>query len=117
MIFNTFVVCVSLSPSAQTVSFHRLMLYDAGYRVVVGEPDDPETYHRLRVEKAPLVVATSDDMTNTSVAFNVRETSSGVPIVAWGYDCRFRSYDRFKKERRVDSYGHNRGGKGISDLF
>jgi len=56
-------------------------LYDAGYKVVVGEPDDPDTYHRLRVEDAALVVATSDDMMNTSVAFTVREITRKVPIV------------------------------------
>jgi Trk K+ transport system NAD-binding subunit len=57
-------------------------LYDAGYKVVVGEPDDPATYHRLRVKDAALVVATNDDLINTSVAFTVREVSRSVPIVA-----------------------------------
>ncbi|GAB6190356.1 potassium channel family protein [Desulfocastanea catecholica] len=57
-------------------------LYDAGYKVVVGEPDDPATYHRLRVKDAALVVATNDDQVNTSVAFTVREVSRKVPIVA-----------------------------------
>lgn len=56
-------------------------LYDAGYRVVVGEPDDPETYIRLRVEDAALVVATNDDLINTSVAFTIREITRKVPIV------------------------------------
>lgn len=56
-------------------------LYDAGYKVVVGDPDDPETYMRLRVKDAALVVATSDDQTNTSIAFTVREITRGVSIV------------------------------------
>ena len=56
-------------------------LYDAGYKVVVGEPDDPETYERLRVRNAALVVATNDDLVNTSVAFTVREITGKVPIV------------------------------------
>lgn len=56
-------------------------LYDAGYKVVVGEPDDPETYHRLRIKDAALVVATNDDLVNTSVAFTVREITASVPIV------------------------------------
>ncbi|TKB12106.1 TrkA family potassium uptake protein [Desulforhopalus sp. IMCC35007] len=56
-------------------------LYDAGYKVVVGEPDDPETYERLRVRNAALVVATNDDLVNTSVAFTVREITGRVPIV------------------------------------
>ena len=56
-------------------------LYEAGYKVVVGEPDDPATYHRLRIENAALVVATSDDLINTSVAFTVREITRKIPIV------------------------------------
>lgn len=56
-------------------------LYDAGYRVVVGEPDNPETYHKLRVEQAALVVATNDDMLNTSIAFSIRQVTKSVPIV------------------------------------
>lgn len=56
-------------------------LYDAGYKVIVGEPDHPETYHRLRIKQAALVVATNDDQVNTSVAFTIREITSSVPIV------------------------------------
>ncbi|PID74504.1 MAG: potassium transporter TrkA [Deltaproteobacteria bacterium] len=56
-------------------------LYDEGYKVVVGSPDDPETYQRLRVENAALVVATKDDMINTSIAFTVRELTTDVPVV------------------------------------
>lgn len=56
-------------------------LYDAGYRVVVGEPDDQETYNRLKIEDAALVVATNDDLINTSVAFTIREITRKVPIV------------------------------------
>jgi len=57
-------------------------LYDAGYRVMVGEPDDPDTYRRLRVEDAALVVATNDDLINTSIAFTVRGLTAKVPIIA-----------------------------------
>lgn len=56
-------------------------LYDSGYRVVVGEPDNPETYHRLRIENAALVVATNDDMINTSIAFSIRQITKKIPIV------------------------------------
>lgn len=55
-------------------------LFDAGYRVVVGEVDDPETYRRLRVDNAALVVATNDDLINTSIAFTVRGINNDVPI-------------------------------------
>ncbi|MBW1635953.1 MAG: NAD-binding protein [Deltaproteobacteria bacterium] len=54
---------------------------DSGYRVAVGEPDDPNTYLRLRVENAALVVATNDDLTNTSISFTVRGITANVPII------------------------------------
>ena len=57
-------------------------LYDQGYRVVIGDLDSPETYHRIRVENARLVATTADDRVNTNVAFTVREVSETVPIIA-----------------------------------
>jgi Trk K+ transport system NAD-binding subunit len=59
-----------------------LKLVDQSYKVVVGDLSDPETYRRLRVEKAALVLANIDDMVNTNIAFTVREISSKVPIAA-----------------------------------
>lgn len=59
-----------------------LRLHDLGYKVVVGDLDNPETYRRVRVENALLVVTTSNDRLNTNVAFTVREISEHVPIVA-----------------------------------
>ncbi len=56
-------------------------LYDMDYNVVLGELDAPETYRRVRVEKAALVVGTADDLVNTSVAFTVREITADVPMV------------------------------------
>ncbi len=56
-------------------------LHDQGYNVVVGDLDDPGTYDRLRVKKAALVVATNDDLMNSSIAFTVRELSEQIPIV------------------------------------
>jgi len=56
-------------------------LYDAGYKVVVGVPDDPETFRRLRVDQAAMVVVTGDDLLNTNIAFTIREISSNVGIV------------------------------------
>jgi Trk K+ transport system NAD-binding subunit len=58
-----------------------LQRHDLGYNVVVGEPDLPGTYERLRVRDAALVVATGDDKINTNVAFTVRELSPTVPII------------------------------------
>ncbi|HOB51920.1 MAG TPA: NAD-binding protein [Acidobacteriota bacterium] len=60
---------------------HALELYDLGIRVAVGAIDDPETYRRLRADRAALVVATSRDEINTNVAFTVRELSEEVPIL------------------------------------
>lgn len=59
-----------------------LQLFDEGYRTIVGDLDDPETYRRLRVDQAALVATTLADTTNTNVAFTVREISDSVPIVA-----------------------------------
>jgi voltage-gated potassium channel len=58
-----------------------LRLKDDGYEVVVGKVDDPETYRRLRVDQAAMVVTTSTDVVNSHVALTVREVSSTVPIV------------------------------------
>lgn len=58
-----------------------LDFHDQGIRVVVGELDDPDTYRHCRVEKAGLVVATGNDMLNTSITFTVRELTASVPIV------------------------------------
>ncbi len=62
-------------------SQQAIEMHDSGYRVAVGEPDDPDTYLRLRVENAALVVATNDDLTNTSISFTVRGITAKVPII------------------------------------
>ena len=59
-----------------------LELQDQHYKVAVGEVGDPETYRRLKVEDAALVVAHIDDLMNTNIAFTVREISQNVPIAA-----------------------------------
>ncbi|MFY9397852.1 MAG: NAD-binding protein [Desulfomonilia bacterium] len=58
-----------------------LELFNLGVKVVLGKIDDPETYRRLRVDQAALVVATMSDQVNTNVAFTVREASDRVPII------------------------------------
>ena len=66
-----------------TEDIHQaLELFDQDYKVVVGDLSDPETYRRLRVNRAALVVANIDDMMNTNIAFTVREISKEVPIAA-----------------------------------
>ncbi|MFH1757222.1 MAG: NAD-binding protein [Pseudomonadota bacterium] len=58
-----------------------LELYDLGVRVAVGNIDDPETYRKMRVDKASLVVATNRDEINTNITFTVREMNDQVPIL------------------------------------
>jgi Trk K+ transport system NAD-binding subunit len=58
-----------------------LELHDLGYRVVVGELDNPESYKRLGVERAAMVVVLNDDITSTNIIFTIRETSSRVVTV------------------------------------
>ncbi len=57
-------------------------IQDLDFRVAVGDLGDPQTYRRLKVGDAALVVANVDDMMNTNIAFTVREISLTVPIVA-----------------------------------
>jgi Trk K+ transport system NAD-binding subunit len=69
---------VILIPEVQ----QALDLLDQGYKVLVGELDDADTYHRAHVTKAALVVAVNNDMKNTSIAYTVREIAPDVPIAA-----------------------------------
>jgi Trk K+ transport system NAD-binding subunit len=58
-----------------------LELYDLDFKVVVGELGDPETYRRLRVQNAAMLIANNDDMTNSNISFTVRDISEKIPIV------------------------------------
>lgn len=58
-----------------------LALRDQGYKALAGELDDPDTYRRLRIENAVMVLALTDDMKNTNIAFTLRELSRDIPIV------------------------------------
>lgn len=61
---------------------HGGELHDAGYRVIIGEPDDVDTFVRARVSEAAMVVATNDDLMNTNIAFTIREIDENVLIVS-----------------------------------
>lgn len=50
-----------------------LELHDLGYKIVVGETDNPETYRRLRVHYASMVVVLNDDVVSTNIIFTIRE--------------------------------------------
>ena len=56
-------------------------LLDMNIKVVIGELDKPETYRKLRVEKAALVFVNNDDMLNTNIIATIREVSESVPII------------------------------------
>jgi len=58
-----------------------LDLSDAGIRVAVGNIDDPETYRKMRIDQAALVVATSRDEVNVNIALTVRELNENIPIL------------------------------------
>ena len=60
---------------------NALELHDLGYRVVVGELDDPQTYRRLRIDHAALVVVMNDDIASTNIIFTIRETNDRVITV------------------------------------
>ncbi len=68
---------VVLSPDLQ----QALNLHETGLRVVVGELDDPETYRRLRVDAAAMVVVMNDDVVSTNIIFTIREVSDSVVTV------------------------------------
>lgn len=69
-----YVILVPELPKALEIS-------NMGKKVMLGDYGDPETYRRLRIQNAALVVITNDDMTNTNISFTVREISESVPIV------------------------------------
>ncbi len=68
---------VVLAPDLPTAT----ELYEKGYKVIVGEVDDPHTYTNVHVGKASMVVAIVDDLINTNISFTVREICENVPIV------------------------------------
>jgi Trk K+ transport system NAD-binding subunit len=58
-----------------------LELHDQGYAVVFGEMDDPQTYRRLNIEQANLVVTLNDDVASTNIIYTIRETTGTVATV------------------------------------
>lgn len=69
---------VVLCPTLQ----EALDLDERGVRVAVGDLDDPETYRRMRLDQAAMMVATRTDVINTNATFTARELAERVPIVA-----------------------------------
>lgn len=76
--FNQYSVnYVIVTPELQTA----LDLHDQGYHVVVGELDDPNTYRRLRLDNAALVVVMNDDIASTNIIYTIREINDQVVTV------------------------------------
>jgi voltage-gated potassium channel len=73
---------VLLVDSAETA----LDMAGSGINVLVGAQDDPETYRNARIEKAALVVAGGTDISNTNVAFTVRDLNPAVRIITSARD-------------------------------
>jgi len=59
-----------------------LDLADLDYNVVNLDPTDFETYGKLQIKHAALIVASGSDTVNTNITFTVREYNPGVKIVA-----------------------------------
>ncbi len=56
--------------------------FGEGVSVAVGEIDNKETYVRLRIESARLLVAGRSDMVNTNITLTAREVAEQIPIAA-----------------------------------
>ncbi|PTN38661.1 TrkA family potassium uptake protein [Desulfonatronum sp. SC1] len=60
-----------------------LGLYEQGYRAVLGELDDIETYRKIQADKAALIVVNSgEDKINTNIVYTLRELCEKTPIVS-----------------------------------
>lgn len=59
-----------------------LELADRDVNVAVGDLDDPETYRKLRLEQASMLVTTRTDAVNTNVTFTAHQLAEHVPVVA-----------------------------------
>ncbi|SMP59261.1 Trk K+ transport system, NAD-binding component [Desulfonatronum zhilinae] len=60
-----------------------LRLYEQGFKVVLGELDDIETYRRIQADKAALIVVNhTEDKINTNIVYTLRELCEKTPIVS-----------------------------------
>jgi voltage-gated potassium channel len=60
-----------------------LEVSDLGFEVVHGNVDDPDTWKKLQVDQAALVVANDNERVNTNVTFTIRELSDTVPVITF----------------------------------
>ncbi|HUG07391.1 MAG TPA: NAD-binding protein [Acidimicrobiia bacterium] len=59
-----------------------LRFAEAGYRVMVGAFDEPETYRAARAEEAAMVFSARSDERNSNIVFTVREVTERAIVVA-----------------------------------
>lgn len=59
-----------------------LRLHDLGYRVMLGDLDNPETYRHARTEQCLFIASTHSDQVNANVAFTAREVAEDISIIA-----------------------------------
>ncbi len=59
-----------------------LALDERGVKSAVGDLDDPDTYRKMRIDRAAMLVSTRGDMVNANVTFTARELAPRLPIVA-----------------------------------
>jgi voltage-gated potassium channel len=59
-----------------------LNLREQGYRVAVGNLDDPDTYRNLRADRAAMLFTSRSDETNTNIVSTWREVTDAGAVVA-----------------------------------
>lgn len=59
-----------------------LRFAEAGYRVMVGAFDEPETYRAARAEEAAMVFSARSDERNSNIVFTLREVTDRAIVVA-----------------------------------
>lgn len=59
-----------------------LRLMEIGVNVMLGSPDNSESWQRARIRDAALVIATDADIPNTNAVFTARQESPHTPIAA-----------------------------------
>lgn len=67
-------------------------LYDAGYSVIVGDPESTQTLRNASIETAAGIVADAEDDTNASIALSVRELHASVRMVTLVEDPALKEY-------------------------
>ncbi len=61
-------------------------LHDLGLKVVFGDLNDPDTYRKIHIDRAAMLVVTGEDKANTNIVFTVREMNETIPIVSTATD-------------------------------